>query len=218
MDNNLTPATDEGNNITVTCEVTAISYPPPTIVWSRSNETLSNRVSVSDSVSIPTGNGNVTRVSVNLTITNASREDTGVYRCFANNTINSDSSDIKIVIQCKCKVYFNVILFLVFTVNPVIISETTDLSDKGRDRAIFTCVSMGEPVPDISWYFNDIMINVSDSSNKYMIVSRSLNITTIENTLTAYNITSSDVGVYTCTATNVVGNDTNNGKYDVFDC
>ena len=63
---------------------------------------------------------------------------------------------------------------------------------------------MGEPVPDISWYFNGVMINVSDNSSKYMIVSRSLNITTTENTLTVYNVTSSDVGTYTCNASNII--------------
>ena len=76
----------------------------------------------------------------------------------------------------------------------------------------FSCQAVGEPVPDISWYFNDVMINASDNSSKYMIVSRSLNMTTTENTLTVYNITSSDVGVYTCTATNVIGTATSIGK------
>ena len=70
---------------------------------------------------------------------------------------------------------------------------------------------MGEPVPDISWYFNDVMINVSDNSSKYMIVSRSLNITTTENMLIVYNVTSSDVGRYTCNATNVIGSVTDFG-------
>ena len=69
------------------------------------------------------------------------------------------------------------------------------------------CEAVGEPVPGISWYFNDVMINVSDNSSKYMIVSRSLNITTTESTLTVYNVTSPDVGTYTCNATNVVGID-----------
>ena len=59
------------------------------------------------------------------------------------------------------------------------------------------------------------MINVSDNSSKHMIVSRSLNITTTENTLTVYNVTSSDVGTYTCTATNIVGNDSNSGHLQV---
>ena len=89
----------EGNTTTITCE--AFGYPPPTVVWNRSNGILSDRISVSDSVSVPTGYGNVTRVSVNLTITNASREDTGVYTCSANNSISSDSSNVSITVQCK---------------------------------------------------------------------------------------------------------------------
>ena len=44
-----------------------------------------------------------------------------------------------------------------------------------------------------------------------MIVSRSLNITTTENTLTVYNVTSSDVGTYTCNASNFIGSDTGSG-------
>ena len=75
---------------------------------------------------------------------------------------------------------------------------------------------MGEPVPDISWYFNDVMINASANSSKYMITSRSLNITTTENTLTVYNVTSSDAGAYTCTATNVIGTVTSIGKKDYY--
>ena len=89
--------------------------------------------------------------------------------------------------------------------------EVRDHTENGS----FSCQSVGEPVPDISWYFNDIMINDSDNSSKYMIVSRSLNITTTENTLTVYNVTSSDVGTYTCTATNTVGNDSNSGRLQV---
>ena len=89
----------EGNTTTITCE--AFGYPPPTVVWNRINGILSDRVSVSDSVSVPTGYGNVTRVSVKLTITNAFREDTGVYTCSANNSIGSESSNVSITVQCK---------------------------------------------------------------------------------------------------------------------
>ena len=88
----------EGNTTTITCK--AFGYPPPTVVWNRINGILSDRVSVSDSVSVPTGYGNVTRVSVNLTITNAYREDTGVYTCSANNSIGSDSKNAGITVQC----------------------------------------------------------------------------------------------------------------------
>ena len=91
-------STIERNTATITCETEG--YPPPTVVWNRINGILSDRVSVSDSVNVPTGNGNVTRVSVILTITNASREDTGVYTCSANNSIGSDSKNVGITVQC----------------------------------------------------------------------------------------------------------------------
>ena len=55
---------------------------------------------MSDSVSVPNGYGNVTRVSVNLTITNASREDTGEYMCSASNYIGSNSDNVGITVQC----------------------------------------------------------------------------------------------------------------------
>ena len=89
----------EGDTTTITCE--AIGYPPPTILWSTSNEDYSDGVSVSDSVSVSTGYGNVTRVSVNLTITNALREDTGDYICSANNSIGNDERNVSITVQCK---------------------------------------------------------------------------------------------------------------------
>ena len=83
------------------------------------------------------------------------------------------------------------------------------------ENVTFLCQAVGEPVPDISWYLNGVMINVSDNSSKYMIMSRSLNITTTENTLTVYNVTSSDVGTYTCNSSNIIGSVTNSGTLTV---
>ena len=101
--NSTTTVMAEGDTTTITCE--AIGYPPPTIVWSRTNGTLSGRVSVSDSVSVPTGNGNVTSVSVNLTLTNANREDTGLYECSSSNSVGSDNRNISVTVQCECTTY-----------------------------------------------------------------------------------------------------------------
>ena len=70
---------------------------------------------------------------------------------------------------------------------------------------------MGEPVPNITWYFNGVMVNVSNNSSKYMIMSRSLNITTTENAFTVYNVASSDVGTYTCNASNFIENAKSSG-------
>ena len=103
----ISPSSDkvllEGNTTTITCE--AFGYPPPIVQWHRIDGTLSDRVLVSDSVSVPTGYGNVTRVSVNLTIINASREDTGVYMCSANNSVGNDIINTSITVQCKFVIY-----------------------------------------------------------------------------------------------------------------
>ena len=194
---------DEETSITFTCEATG--DPMPTLMWSRTSEPLSDRISMGNAVITEDGS-----VSINLTIIDATRGDTGEYVCTANNCVGDDSRVVKITINCKFDIAFLTLFYFLLScaANPVIISNITDVSDNESDLAILICQAVGQPIPDISWYFNDVMIS---NSSKYMIVSKSLNTTTIENTLTVYNITSADVGVYTCTATNDVGNDTSNG-------
>ena len=92
--NNIIRELHEESSITFVCEVTG--YPTPTIVWSRANRNLSDRVSISDTAFTEDDS-----VSVNLTITNATREDTGIYICSADNCIGNDSKSVKIAIQCK---------------------------------------------------------------------------------------------------------------------
>ena len=100
-------------------------------------------------------------------------------------------------------------------VQPEIIVELVDQLENETNPTSFTCQATGEPAPDISWYFNGVMINVSDI-NKYMIMSTSINTTTTtENTLTVYSVTSSDVGTYICIATNELGSDRSVGVLTV---
>ena len=98
-----------------------------------------------------------------------------------------------------------------YVVIPSIVNSSDDKVRDQTESVTFLCQVVGEPGPDIIWYFNGVMINVSNNSSKYMIVSRSLNITTTENTLTVYNVTSSDVGTYTCNSSNIIGSVTSSG-------
>ena len=102
-------------------------------------------------------------------------------------------------------------IFVVYVVIPSIENLINNEIRNQTENVTFLCQALGEPVPNISWYFNGVMINVSDNSSKYMIMSRSLNITTTENTLTVYNVTSLDVGTYTCNASNFIGSVTSSG-------
>ena len=78
------------------------------------------------------------------------------------------------------------------------------------NNVTFLCQAVGEPVPTITWYFNS-SVSIKQNTSKYMIVSRSLNITTTENTLTVYNVTSSDAGIFTCESMNSVGETSKSG-------
>ena len=96
-------------------------------------------------------------------------------------------------------------IFILYAVIPNIkISVNNEINNLTKNVTLL-CQAVAEPVPNISWYFNDVMINVSNNSSKYMIVTRSLNITTTENTLTVYNVRSSDVSTYTYNASNFIG-------------
>jgi len=101
-----------------------------------------------------------------------------------------------------------------FSVTSSIINEIANNTVNETDSVNFTCQATGEPVPRIIWYFNRVMMNVSVTS-KYMIISTSINTTTTENKLTVYNVASSDVGTYTCNASNLVANDLTSGYLQV---
>ena len=91
----------EGSNGSITC--TATGYPVPTVVWQNSDgSSLSNNRLVSGSPVISsTGVGNESSVSVELMVIGAMRVDSGMYKCSANNIVNSTTRNITITVQCK---------------------------------------------------------------------------------------------------------------------
>ena len=91
---------------------------------------------------------------------------------------------------------------------------TYQVEDEGG-TASFTCQATGEPLPTISWYFNGNDTTDVATTMKYTRSMISLNSTTISNTLTIMDVELSDVGTYTCNATNVVSSDTSSGVLTV---
>ena len=91
----------EGSHESIAC--TATGYPVPTVVWQNSDgSSLSNNRLVSGSPMISsTGVGNMSRVSVELMVIGAMRVDTGMYRCSANNSINSTTRNVMITVHSK---------------------------------------------------------------------------------------------------------------------
>ena len=101
-------------------------------------------------------------------------------------------------------------MFIVTIINP----EVMDQAQNDGDTVSFTCQATGVPFPAISWYFNGASVNMSNTM-KYTTSEVTLNTTTINNTLTITSVESSDVGTYTCNATNVVSSDTSSGVLTV---
>lgn len=76
----------------------------------------------------------------------------------------------------------------------------------------FTCQAVGQPVPNIVWYFNGNLIN--ESNKDLMVIINMINITTTS-TLTVNNTQSAHVGTYTCVASNDIGSVTSSGVLTV---
>ena len=107
-------------------------------------------------------------------------------------------------IHISLRYYFLFYLILFIVITSIKISTNKEVRNKS-ENVTFSCQAVGEPVPNITWYFDGIMLNVSVNNSKYIIVSRSSNITTTESTLTLYNVTPSDVGIYTCNSSYEIG-------------
>ena len=97
-----------------------------------------------------------------------------------------------------------IITFLNHLVSPSISPEVMDQTLNEGDNAVFTCDVTGEPVPTIRWYFDDVLLE--GDTSKHIIATYELQI---------MNVQSSDVGTYTCNATNVVSSNTSSGVLSV---
>ena len=85
-----------------------------------------------------------------------------------------------------------------------------DQTQNEADTATFTCQATGVPVPTISWYFNDVPVDVTDLV-KYGFISPFAGLSLLR----INRVQSSDVGTYTCNATNVISSDTSSGVLTV---
>lgn len=82
------------------------------------------------------------------------------------------------------------------------------------DKVFFTFQVTGTPIPTINWYFNGAPVDMANTM-KYMISETKFNPITRNSTLTIMNVELSDIGTYTCNATNLVSTYTGYGELSV---
>ena len=101
----------EGDNIT--CTVTG--YPVPDIVWLKNDGSVVDENRQVNGSVMATGVGNVSSVNVSMIV---GRNDGGVYKCSANNSVGNNTSTINIIVQCKFSVrLFIMMMWLLFHSN-----------------------------------------------------------------------------------------------------
>ena len=119
---------------------------------------------------------------------------------------------VKAPIRMADNTYYILMYFWIVSVAAIISPEVMDQTQNKGDTASFTCQATGRPVPTISWYYNGAQLV---DGSEYMITEMLLNTTTISNILTIMSVELSDVGTYTCNATNVMSSDTSSGVLTV---
>ena len=72
-----------------------VGYPPPSVQW---NRTMSDRVYTNMSMS--NNMENITRVTAFLFLTDAHREDTGVYECLISSHLKNITKKLYLTVQC----------------------------------------------------------------------------------------------------------------------
>ena len=88
-------------------------------------------------------------------------------------------------------------------VAPVVRTEVMNQRISEGDTISLTCQATGKPIPNITWYFNDIPMEKANAMD-YVISEMSLNPITKNSTLTIFSAQTSEMGTYTCNAANLV--------------
>lgn len=86
-----------------------------------------------------------------------------------------------------------------FSAAPVITVSPSDRVQLEGLGVVFMCEAVSEPLYSVTWQFNGT--SITDNSSKYSIDD-------ISGSLSIYNVTLNDSGVYTCIVDNKHGNDT----------
>lgn len=92
------------------------------------------------------------------------------------------------------------LLSLTFVGQPAIIHHPVDEDRIEGDSVTFECFGTGDPPPTITWIFNNTKLN---NSEKYTISTIAAG--SDFGSLTIFDLTYFDRGVYTCNVTNDIG-------------
>ena len=86
----------------------------------------------------------------------------------------------------------------------MIIPKPINVSASVGDSVSINCSASGRPLPSLSWYKDEVQLDIS---GRITITDYVINFTHIDSVLTVSSVTYDDEGVYTCNATNTLPNE-----------
>ena len=180
-----------------TCAANAV--PLPTIQWMRNGTTLSS----GSDYNIVTTTNSATDISSTLTVVSSTPLDAGDYYCVAANNISTNSTSATLTVH----------------VVPTI-SSMDNYTATENGSVSFQCTGTGVPAPSITWYRNGSQLLNNSQTTITINSPRQDGATLIYEVIGVLRImpvydNDSDT-VYTCTASNIAGNVTDQFGLDVF--
>ncbi|XP_069974958.1 nephrin-like isoform X2 [Penaeus vannamei] len=176
----------EGDSVTLVCHVDAV--PNPDIEWRREGYNFERTKTKK----------HATRNIAEMTITNVTKEDTGVFACHSKNEIG-EATIVNATVIVKHK--------------PII--DTSPQYQKAAAEAggnvQMVCRARGAPYIDFTWYTSENTpiekAIYSRFTNRYKVEDRKLidGLVTYESVLHINNVTSKDYGFFQCQARNSIG-------------
>ncbi|XP_009271701.1 PREDICTED: vascular endothelial growth factor receptor kdr-like isoform X2 [Aptenodytes forsteri] len=164
-----------GNDVQLTCRASKYIYSH--LAWYYP----SSEAALSDSVIKKTDNYSI---SLTLVITNVTKEQSGLYKCRAQNQHNSTDTleqHTQLLVRAKAA--------------PYVIQNLTDLEVNISGKIILECKVSGTPEPQITWRKNGYPISAASG------------ISMENNTLVIERVKKDDEGLYECRASNDMGQD-----------
>ena len=204
----------EGYTVLMVCVITT-GYPYTSVMWYKDGNEITNNSLTSIYNEQFEGNGLLFTSSI-LEICSVGPENSGSYSCVARNRAGNDSREFELeiqwgeleIIKCTCYSYASFFPHISAVISTIVISPgLVDYTIDESMTMIAVCVGTGFPQPSISWSFEGSSLKNSTEVTIYEKVLEISGITFVQSFLEVCNTRSDDHGIYSCMASNFVGNE-----------
>eukprot|EP00092_Neocalanus_flemingeri_P010605 GFUD01011424.1.p1 GENE.GFUD01011424.1~~GFUD01011424.1.p1 ORF type:complete len:1305 (-),score=340.61 GFUD01011424.1:343-4257(-) len=188
-----------GKDLTLFCRAASTSPAPMNFVWKKDGSVLEFARCDNDNSCIKnvahSFDGKGMEITSELRLKNLTHVDIGSYQCIVDNIYGATYST-----KADITVY----------VYPQFVLTPRDKTAQGGSSVTLKCSATGVPQPDISWQ--------KDSGSDFPAArERRIHVDAETNTYVIMNVKADDMGVYTCTATNLAGAITTNITLNVLE-